>query len=89
MTDRTFPADGQCDGKRRHATKRDARAARSATRGVGHLRIYRCPHCYYFHLGHPVAGRTDVMLERLELLADLWHCSIIEAERRLHRELDL
>lgn len=41
-----------CEGKRRYTTRKYARRARNATPSVGHLSIYRCEFCDFYHLGH-------------------------------------
>lgn len=58
---------GQCAGKFKHPTRRDARRARQGThdrtptgeRRPGRLRIYRCPWCGYYHLGHSFRPEAD------------------------------
>lgn len=50
----------QCIGKRTYRSKHDAkRAARRAETsfGGGKLDAYRCPHCAWFHVGHPPKRR--------------------------------
>lgn len=88
MSDRIYYPENQCHGKVRHTDRRAARRARNDTRGGGHLRIYQCPHCHYFHLGHPRPDGPDELLEeRIALLAGHWGTSIQEARARLAREL--
>ena len=46
----------QCDGKRKYASKPEAKhaARRYETYwGGGHVDVYRCPHCASYHIGHP------------------------------------
>lgn len=46
-------ADRSCAGKRRHATRHDARAAAVAGRARGEVvREYACPFCGGWHIGH-------------------------------------
>lgn len=43
----------QCEGKVRHVSRRAARSARKHyPSGPGHLTVYVCPHCGFFHLGN-------------------------------------
>lgn len=60
--DTVAPAERSCRGKIRHETKTDAKRARRQMRlqgeaAPGELEAYRCPHCGYWHLGHPTYPR--------------------------------
>lgn len=51
-----FSPESQCHGKRRFATKADARRSNTMTvaHGGDRLKAYRCVHCDGWHLGHHV-----------------------------------
>jgi len=79
----------QCEGKVPHPDRRSARRSRNATRGgAGHLTIYPCPWCGYFHIGHGWSDPYVLELEeraRLRLEAERAQADIEEAiARALH-----
>jgi hypothetical protein len=64
MSANSFPGTRQCAGKRRYATKKDAkRAAVHATSTIGGgnrpLIAYRCENCGGFHIGHKAYEDTS------------------------------
>lgn len=47
-----------CKNKVRYDSRSEAKKARRRTPSSGHLTIYPCPFCDFFHLGHlPIAVR--------------------------------
>lgn len=65
MIDREIAASiAHCPtGKRAHATRADAKAFSKRTMGQHHrkMRVYRCPHCDFFHLTKISAARSEAI----------------------------
>lgn len=51
-----FSSRSQCDGKvvffDRRGARRVLRQMRGRGKNLGHMNVYRCPHCSLFHVGH-------------------------------------
>lgn len=55
-----------CATKTRYPSRRVARKGRRYASGLGqrHLHIYRCPYCFWFHLGHMPKAITSGLLDK-------------------------
>lgn len=55
-----------CQHKIRYGSRKSARIARKRTPSIGHLSIYRCIYCEFFHLGHLTDAVRRGELDRQE-----------------------
>jgi hypothetical protein len=53
------PYETQCQGKRAYSKPDAKRASARAQAKGGQMRVYRCPHCDWYHVGHSNTPRPE------------------------------
>jgi len=69
--------ENQCLNKRKFITRGDAKKSRKcmgSDLGVGHkrLKVYRCPHCEYFHIGNRLGEKVPKPILKGEFRVRGW-----------------